>query len=91
MPKEGNSTEHVINASEFRRNFSRYLRNVAESGDELIITKFGQPLVKLVPYHNPHSIVGMFKDDIRILGDIVEPLDVEWEAMQDSTAEHDMD
>ena len=25
----------------------------------------------------------MFKDDIRIIGDIMEPLDVEWDAMKD--------
>ena len=83
MPKEGNSTEHVVNASEFRRNFSRYLRNVVELGEQLIITKFGRPIVKLVPYHNPRSLYGMFKDEFQIVGDIVEPIDVEWAAMKD--------
>lgn len=88
MPKEGNSTGHVINASEFRRNFSRYLRNVAESGEELIITKFGHPIVKVVPYHNPHSLYGMFKDECQIVGNIMEPIDADWEAMKDNNTKN---
>ena len=87
MPKESDAPERVINTSEFRLNFSRYLRHVAENGEELIITKFGRPVVKLVPYRNPQSIIGMFKDECKITGDIMELIDVEWNAMKDDDEE----
>ncbi len=43
------------------------------------------PIAKLelpfVPYRNkPISLFGIHKNKIEILGDIIEPLDVEWEA-----------
>ncbi len=73
---------NVIKVSEFKVNCSKLIRSVTESGEPLIITKYGRPLVKLVPYEGK-SLLGMFKDDIRIIGDIMEPLDVEWDAMKD--------
>lgn len=76
------SGNNVIKASEFKVNCSKLIRFVAESGDPLVITKYGRPIVKLVPYESK-SLLGMFKDDIRIVGDIMEPLDVEWDAMKD--------
>ena len=73
---------NVIKVPEFKANCSKLIRTVAESGDPLVITKYGRPIVKLVPYESK-SLFGMFKDDIRIVGDIMEPLDVEWDAMKD--------
>ena len=55
---------------------------VAESGEEIVITKNGRPTARLVPYRKRFSDwFGADKDKLQILGDIISPLDVEWEAM----------
>ncbi len=72
---------HVIKASEFKAKCLKLMDEVAHTGKELIISKNGRPVVRLAPYRNkPVSLFGIDRDKIRILGDIIEPLDVEWEA-----------
>jgi antitoxin (DNA-binding transcriptional repressor) of toxin-antitoxin stability system len=54
---------------------------VAESGQSIVITKNGKAVAKLGPVIEPkRSIIGLHKGQIEVLGDIVSPLDVEWEA-----------
>ena len=54
---------------------------VAESGEEIVITKHGRPISRLAPYREkPESLFGIDRGRIEILGDITEPIDVEWEA-----------
>ena len=54
---------------------------VAESGEEIVITKHGRPVSRLTPYREkPQSLFGIDRGRIEILGDITEPIDVEWEA-----------
>ena len=80
--EEDSSDKNVIKVSDFKVNCSKLIRSVAESGEPLTITKYGRPVAKLVPYKGK-SLFGMFKDDMRIVGDIMEPLDVEWNALED--------
>ena len=71
----------VIKASEFKAKCLRLMDEVAESGQEIVITKNGRPVSRLVPYRQkPTSLFGIDKGRIEILGDIIEPIDVEWEA-----------
>lgn len=71
----------TIKASEFKAKCLGIMDEVANTGQELVISKNGQPVVRLVPYRNkPTSLFGIDKNKIEILGDIIEPLDVEWEA-----------
>ena len=86
MVKEDSFGKNVIKVSEFKVSCSKLIRSVAESGEPLIITKYGRPVAKLVSYRGK-SLVGMFKDDIRIVGDIMEPLDVEWDALKEDDEE----
>ena len=54
---------------------------VAETGKEIVITKRGRPVSRLVPCREPpEAIFGADRDIIHLHGDIVEPLDIEWEA-----------
>ncbi len=48
----------------------------ALAGEEIIITKAGQPLVKLVPVQQEHRQrpIGFFKNKIKIHGDLSDPL-----------------
>lgn len=54
---------------------------MAETGQELIISKNNRRVARLVPYsQKPETLFGIDEGKIEILGDLVEPLDVEWEA-----------
>lgn len=71
----------LIKASEFKAKCLKLMDEVAETGQELIISKNGRRMARLVPYRKkPKSLFGMDKGKIEILGDLIEPLDVEWEA-----------
>ena len=71
----------TIKASEFKARCLKLMDEVAESGEEIIITKNGKPISKLAPYREkPKSLFGIDKGRIEILGDIISPIDVEWEA-----------
>ena len=74
----------TIKASEFKAHCLRLMEEVAQSGEEIVITKRGRPVSRLVPCRDqPDEICGADRDIIRIYGDIVAPLDVEWEAEVD--------
>ena len=71
----------MIKASEFKAKCLKLMDEVADNGNEIVITKNGRPVSRLVPYREkPKSLFGIDKGRIKILGDIIEPLDVEWEA-----------
>ena len=57
---------------------------VAESGEEIVITKRGKPVARLAPCNTkPRTLFGS-GGEIAIHSDIIEPVDVEWEAESDS-------
>ena len=71
----------TIKASEFKAKCLKLMDEVAESGEEVVITKNGRPVSRLVPYRaNPKAPFGRDQGRIRVLGDIMAPIDVEWEA-----------
>lgn len=73
----------TIKASEFKAKCLALIDEVAKSGDRLVITKNGKPLADLVPHQLPmRSPVGIWKGKIAIKGDIISPIDVEWEALK---------
>ena len=49
--------------------------------DEILITRDSKPVAKLVPLDgHPESFIGSMKGTMEIIGDIVAPIDVNWEA-----------
>ena len=71
----------TIKASEFKAKCLQLMDEVAENGGEIIITKRGTPVARLVPHRErPKSLFGADRGRMRIVGDIISPLDVEWEA-----------
>ena len=77
----GTPGPRTIKASEFKAKCLKLMDEVAESGEEIVITKNGRPVSRLVPYRDrPASLFGIDRGRIEILGDIIEPIDVEWEA-----------
>lgn len=71
----------TIKASTFKATCLKLMDEVAETGEPVVITKNGKPVAQLGPVGRPRkSIWGLHKGQVEILGDIIEPLDVEWEA-----------
>ena len=74
----------TIKASEFKAKCLRLMDEVAENGEEIVITKNGKPVAKLTAFRErPKTLFGIDKDRLIILGDIISPIDVEWEAEVD--------
>ena len=70
----------TIKASEFKTKCLKLMDEVADSGVEIVITKNGRPVSRLVPYRDEEpSMFGYNRDQIRILGDIISPLEVDWD------------
>ena len=74
----------TMKASEFKAKCLQLMDEVADSGGEVVITKNGKPVSRLVPYRErPKSFFGADRGRMKIVGDIISPIDVEWEAETD--------
>lgn len=81
-------TYRTIQASEFKAKCLELMDEVEESGEEIVITKQGRPVSRLVPYRekaqevkkskNLKSPFGADRGKIKIHGDIVGPMPAEW-------------
>jgi len=82
---EGCAMSKTVKASEFKAKCLQLMDEVAASGETVIITKHGKPVARLVPAAAPapKSIFGALKGMGRITGDVISPLDVEWDALKE--------
>ncbi len=73
----------IIKASEFKAKCLALLDEVERTGGTLVITKNGKPVAEVVPHKSAkRNFIGLFKGRGEILGDIISPIDVEWEALK---------
>jgi prevent-host-death family protein len=73
----------TIKASEFKAKCLALIDQVADTGNRIVITKNGKPLAELIPHRVPkRSPLGIWKDKVIIKGDIISPIDVEWDALK---------
>ncbi len=71
----------TIKASVFKAKCLALLDQVNETGEEIIITKNGKPVSRLVPLRTPpKTLFGLHKGVIASTADIVAPLDIPWDA-----------
>lgn len=71
----------TIKASDFKARCLRLMDEVDKTGEAIVITKNGRPISKLVPIHSrPAKLFGALQGTVKIRGDIIGPIDVEWEA-----------
>jgi prevent-host-death family protein len=69
-----------IGAGDFKAKCLKLLDEVAETRQTLIITKHGKPVARLMPMPPKKSLFGLMRSDNYWEGDIISPLDDEWEA-----------
>jgi prevent-host-death family protein len=73
----------TIKAAEFKAKCLALVDEVERTGQPVVITKNGKPVAELVP-HRPRkkNARGILKDELFITGDIISPIDVEWNALK---------
>lgn len=72
----------IVAAGKFKAQCLELMDMVRDTGDEITITKHGKPVAKLVAAKakSARSTFGCMKGSVKICGDIISPIDVEWEA-----------
>ena len=73
----------TIAAGEFKAKCLKLLDQVAAERKTLVITKHGKPVAQVVPAPaEEETLFGSMKGSVLYMGDIILPIDVEWEAMK---------
>ena len=73
----------MIKASEFKAKCLALMDEVERTGQGVVITKNGKPVAELVPHRKrKKNARGILKDSLFITGDIISPIDVEWDALK---------
>jgi prevent-host-death family protein len=75
----------TIQASEFKAKCLALMDQVARTGETILVTKNGKPVAELRPHKPPRvkSPLGLDKGKIKILGDIITPIDTGlWNALK---------
>ncbi len=73
----------TIPAGEFKAKCLNLLDQVAEDRKPLVITKRGRPVAKLVPMEPEVKLFGALRGSVSYMGDIISPIENEWEVCQD--------
>ena len=72
----------TIPAGEFKAKCLKLLDQVAEERKTLVITKHGKPVAQVMPMPAQDQLFGSMRGSVLWEGDIISPIDVEWEAMK---------
>jgi prevent-host-death family protein len=71
----------TMSAADFKARCLELMDTVERTGRSVIVTKRGRPVAVLAPVRMRRaSAYGFMKGRIQILGDIVAPIDVDWDA-----------
>ena len=71
----------TVKASVFKATCLRLMDKVCQTGEEIIITKNGKPVSRLVPYREiPETLFGLHRKKVCSKDDLVSSLDIEWDA-----------
>lgn len=73
----------TLKASEFKARCLKLMDEVQKTGNEIVITKNGKPVSKLVPYHvKVPTLLGLHKDKISSLDEDIFATEEKWETDQ---------
>ncbi len=73
---------NTVAAGVFKAKCLKLIDEVAEKRKPLIITKRGKPVAEVIPIRSQGDLVGSMRGSVLWEGDIISPIDVEWEAMK---------
>lgn len=71
-----------MSAAEFKAKCLKVMDAVNERHEEVVVTKHGKPVVKVVPVSQEpsRSLFGFKKNSVKIHGDITQPVGETWQA-----------
>lgn len=71
-----------ISISKFKTHCLEMIEKLNTNNEPIIITKRDKPIAKVIPFNNlkKNSLFGILKDKAEIKGNIIEPIDIIWEA-----------
>jgi prevent-host-death family protein len=71
-----------IPAAAFKAECLKLMDQVEKTREPIIITKHGRPVAQLAPVPpDPRSLFGYMKGTVKIVGDIVAPVESDWSAL----------
>lgn len=74
----------TIKASEFKAKCLALMDEIADGSGDIVITKYGRPVARLTSCQKrPNTMFGADRDRIKITGDIISPIDLDWDAISD--------
>ena len=80
--RSGPTFSREVPAGEFKARCLALMDEVRDSGGEYVITKRGVPVAKLVTVRaERRPFLGSMKGTVKVVGDIVSPLDEPWTAL----------
>ena len=81
MTMDSNVVRNVA-AGEFKAKCLALLDEVRDCGSELVVTKRGQPVARIVPMERSAAGRPSLAHYVRFTGDVVSPIEADWEAMK---------
>jgi prevent-host-death family protein len=73
--------DEKMKAGKFKAECLKVMEKVRKTRRKIIITKRGAPIAKLVPIEEKEELsFGKLKGTVHFKGDIIEPIDEEWDA-----------
>jgi prevent-host-death family protein len=79
MVSSGGSGMKEIPAGAFKARCLTVMKQVQRTGEPVVVTKRGTPLVKVVPVEKEKSeIFGFLAGKVKIVGDVESPISVPW-------------
>jgi antitoxin (DNA-binding transcriptional repressor) of toxin-antitoxin stability system len=81
---EDQNMERIVSKSQFKPRSLEYFRLIEESGETMIITDRGKPVLKILPYKaDPEDRLKMLRNSVLKYDDPTEPVAPEdWKALQ---------
>ena len=77
----GRDEVRSVTVHEFQAQCLELVSEVIDNGSEIVITRGGLPVSRLVPFRKKaEAPFGRDRDIIQIHADIIEPIEIEWEA-----------
>jgi prevent-host-death family protein len=72
-----------VSASDLKNSWHEFLERVSQGRQEVVVTRYGRPIVKLSPYEGQGDAGGIFGSlagSVTVHGDITAPVGETWDA-----------
>jgi prevent-host-death family protein len=70
-----------VPATAFKDSCLQLIERVRQTHEEIVVTRYGRPVAKLVAFEEGKApLFGFLEGSVTIHGDIIAPLDEEWDA-----------